>query len=430
MSENKDIKRISRREFMGTALTASAAFSFASKGFAGSSAGEINILKKGTVIKSPYNNVNWGEVDHVQSVTHYHCRAQEHLDAGYNRGIRHFAISNYYPSAPSSLEEKRNQWVVEHNHPIMHNGKLTTETINWNKVIMDPKTGWLDEIPEKIRKRFPMQVGGLIYPRAPKDIIISPNAEHAGFGGLTPRTHINSVGSMYASGHIKWSNYYKLPEHGYPYGTGREWRDAFRLMIDNLIFSDGGGLTINHPRWSNLTHEDICKMLDFDKEKVLGIEIWNHPSNEAGKRGWAIKEWDKVLATGRRCFGFCVSDHEHKSRPFFLGRNILLVNNFTEEECLKAYRQGRFYGALKGDSLRFKNISINNGKLLVETNNAMTIKFISMGEIIESVNDKTAEITLPSPSKVTGHNYVRVEAHDYEREIIFSNPIMIRTSEG
>ena len=40
------------------------------------------------------------------------------------------------------------------------------------------------------------------------------------------------------------------------HGTGLPWQTAFRMMLEQLFFADGGGITINHPHWSG---KRICR---------------------------------------------------------------------------------------------------------------------------------------------------------------------------
>lgn len=133
-------------------------------------------------------------------------------------------------------------------------------------------------------------------------------------------------------------------------GTNRPWRDAFRAALDGMLYPDAGGLTINHPG-GNL--DELLTQLDFDG-RVLGLEVWNHdglfgcsPKQPEAMTYYA--QWDNVLRTGRRCFGFFVKDHYLYGR----GRNVLLVSDFAartpperEREALRAYSQGRFFGLI------------------------------------------------------------------------------------
>ena len=120
-------------------------------------------------------------------------------------------------------------------------------------------------------------------------------------------------------------------------GVNRPWQQAFSEALDGnkldkngqpvqgLQYPEGGGVIINHPRHPV---EDSYKMLDFD-ERVLGVEVWNH------RRWFGLEDeephmsyydhWDEVLSSGRRAYGFFVKDHRIQGR----GRNILLVPDPT-----------------------------------------------------------------------------------------------------
>lgn len=69
-------------------------------------------------MQNPYADVNWETAEHLHSVNHEHtfapnvggeawvegepwCTPQEVFDSLYDRGIRHFAISNYHPAKPT-----------------------------------------------------------------------------------------------------------------------------------------------------------------------------------------------------------------------------------------------------------------------------------------------------------------------------------------
>jgi hypothetical protein len=150
-------------------------------------------------------------------------------------------------------------------------------------------------------------------------------------------------------------------------GSNRPWREVFRAALDGetvddtlrggLLHPDGGGITLNHPTGKR---DDYLPMLDFDP-RVLGIEVWNQLTSGFGSnRGFYesggsdapdhfLRLWDEILATGRRCWGFFVKDHNTYGR----GRNVLLVPpldsldpSAREASALRAYRSGTFFGAV------------------------------------------------------------------------------------
>lgn len=318
---------------------------------------------------NPYEGVNWGTFQHIQSTSHMHH--DRSFVSMAEDGFRHLPISNYYPSKPYDMT------------------KLNTSDFH----------------------------------RLPEGCIISPNAEHHNSIVGNRRNgdfHFNSLGSTWESGRPK--------EEGYEgqYGVNDKWENAFDSILANLIYKDGGGITINHPNWysyveNKLTLAQIQNFLDYDK-RVLGIEILNAPVTDT-EMGWALDVWDALLKTGRRVWGFCVTDHPKEEERPYQGRNVLLVNEFTEEECLKAYREGRFYGKTFNTELRFEEIKFENNVLTVRTNNATAITVVVDGK---TETFKGTEVTYTVPIDAV---YVRAEARtDTEYDYIFTNPFMLDPS--
>ena len=245
----------------------------------------------------------------IGSATHMHVTNQQVLNNGCKYGIRHFPISNYYPSAPYSSDTRLSDfWLRQHWLARMDDGVMLEPPINWNHIIT-----WRDELDEPYRSQLPFREGELIFTDIPEDTIISPNAEHHGFSNSS--SHICSPGSSFTSGNIDPKEHYHLKRHGFSVGFGGTWQEGFEGMLQSLIYPNGGGITINHPTWfSQLPEEQVLEMLDFD-ERVLGIEIYNDYS---AKRSWSetanyrtppesepgfsLNLWDRILSTGRRCW--------------------------------------------------------------------------------------------------------------------------------
>ena len=296
---------------------------------------------------NPYSNVNWATTDSIVSCSHMHLNQQDWFENAYGQGVRHFAISNYYPSAPS----------------------------------------------------YPLSS---IYDNVPIDAVSCPNAEHHSF--TDSNLHMCAIGSTYNSMD----------------GVEKAWSVGMAEALDGMIYPNGGGFTINHPHWSTLKPIDIIKMLDFNPF-VLGIEIYNDSTeiNYTPPKGWALDYWDEILRTGRRCWGFCVPDHEAKSGTF-KGRNILLVPELTEQACAEAYYNGAFYGVLNGSGLSFTEITATQQNVIVKTNGATSIIATNnLGSKIYNAN----EIIVSLDATV---NYIRFEAVDDSGERIFSQPIILR----
>lgn len=323
---------------------------------------------------NPYLGVDWETDQRIISISHAHSESQSQFNHLVTGGVQHYAISNYYPSSPTY-----------------------------------PLADFFETVPD--------------------GVIASPNAEHhsASVDGTTIHVlHFNSLGSTFSSG---------KPRGETPIGLdGLDWATAFNEILNNLQYEDAGGITLNHPSWSaaqtyimriNLFNW-FCRFLDHD-QRVLGLEIFNTAKEtEAGESMEVnLKLWDDILSTGRRCWGFCVPDHEGQTRNDWEGRNILLVPNVTEHECLKAYRDGRFYGKLANTNLAFRSINLSPSNILtVDTENADTINIVSNGKNVHTGSGNHAVYKANNSTK-----YIRVEAHT-DSDSIFSQPIMFDKKKG
>ena len=250
-------------------------------------------------------------------------------------------------------------------------------------------------------------LGDFITP--PLDAIGCPNAEHHGM--TDTQLHLCAIGSTFTSG---------TEDTQAAIGVNANWRSTFASVISTLIYTNGGGITLNHPIWSKLPFLDILKFLDYS-QLVLGVEIYNDSSVE-DKTNAPITLWDKILSTGRRCWGFCVSDHSARNLDaVWNGRNILLTPDTTEQSCAVAYRNGAFYGALKGNGLTFTNITVTSSQIQVSTNQATRIEFFSNKGRVKQVYEPTAVYALNREEI-----FVRMEAFDASGERLFSQPIMFK----
>ena len=294
---------------------------------------------------NPYENASFES--QIIGVTHAHCKTQFSLNRLYNGGVRHFAISNYYPSEPI----------------------------------------------------YPL---GSVFDNVPVDAISCPNAEFAHFIQSPTSFHMNGLGSTWAAGNETETS----PNIG--------WRESVTNILENLLYADAGGVTINHPIWSKLPFRKCLEVLDFD-DRVLGIEILNASTTYLDD---GIALWDKILATGRRCFGFCVPDHHAENHDEWVGRESILANadNYS---CLKAYRKGAFYSRINNTDLQFTSNRATDSALTVTTANAESIRIIT--------NTGTYETQGNSASYTFKRNdvYARAEASNNE-DRIFANAITLK----
>lgn len=349
---------------------------------------------------NPYENINWSTVQKVASISHAHSRVrnndgtkgevyQRYLDNAVADGATHIAFSNYYPSEP-----------------------------------FYPLSDFFETVPS--------------------GILGSPNAEHHNFDGWGA-LHMNGIGCFATTGQAGGLT---------PVGIQMTPEGGVKYVLSTLQYADAGGVTINHPGWTEMQNEQngfyrwtranakeaVLFLLDID-DRVIGMEIRNTSSlpiigagddSEENEYVNSVDLWDEVLSTGKRCWAFCVPDHETEWGAKWTGRNILLVDSFDEHTCLKAYRNGNFYSKLFNSELAFDNISYVNDIFTVSAPLAESIQIIIDGE---RTAYNSLSVSVPIPASAT---YVRAEAwmpydwvdrndrHHDVVEKIYSNPIMFK----
>ena len=310
-------------------------------------------------------NIDFNNCEQIKSVSHEHIVDQEKFDRAIARGYRHLAISHYTPSEPFYPLESVPSW-------------------RWDAT------------------------------KIPSNVIGSPNSEKV--KSINVMGHVNALGSFCKG-----------------YGTNDEetkrWDGVFEDILSQLQFEDGGGITLNHQGNSDESIKRVISELDYDSERVLGVEFYNNSYEEPEKR-WFTHLWDSVLATGRRCWGFAVVDWDvPTSYGEAYGCNMLLVPSFTEHECLKAYRNGHFYGIVKDTGLRFNNIMATKSQVIATTNKNCEISVVTDKGIVKTVNGTNIDYSVRS-----NDIYVRIVARDTqdgsEFASIFSNPIMFYDVDG
>ena len=296
-------------------------------------------------MNNPYSGVSFES--QIIGVTHAHCVSQAEFERLYGGGIRHFAISNYYPSAP-----------------------------------VYPLSELFSDVPD--------------------DAISCPNAEFAHFTSSPTSLHLNGVGSTWSAGNEEDTS----PHKG--------WRESVGNILENLLYSDGGGVTLNHPVWSGLPFKKCIEILDFDN-RILGIEIINTNTDNLTE---SLALWDAILATGRKCYAFAVPDHYAQTHSIWVGFESILSES-DNHSCLQAYRNGAFYSRVKNTNLVFTGISVEGSTLTVTTDNANSIQLIT--------NNGTQETQGNSATYTFGRNdvYVRAEALNND-DRIFSNAIILK----
>lgn len=383
--------------------------------------------------RHPYADVDWRKTIRVNTTSHVHCPQMKTFKALLDWGLEFLTFSNYYPSAPYFPAKKMTDgyYRVHHDFPVMVNGERTAGPFNWSSII----SNWKEELGAHYANGVKFKEGGPLF-NVPEGFLEAPNAEHHRFklddGSSAGALHLCAPGSMFASGTFDAHDIYKTLSHGYDYGSGEKWRCAVDRMLESLLYPEGGGVTINHPARSQLEDSLIFDMLDHDP-RVLGIEVFNYAVVAKKHCPWSRQNcedyWDRALSTGRQCFGFFVPDwglpDPISGKAVYEGLNILLVREKTARECLRAYREGNFYGAIKGaGALAFTSISFDGNRLAATVDKPAKLQMISKsGVVAEKFGMSLAHTGFDRKRDI----YLRVKAvaADDSKEVLYSQPIML-----
>jgi len=362
--------------------------------------------------ENPYEEVDWDRWECLPSMSHQHQGQTEvSRELFLAMGYRHFAFSNYYPSAPTyplpQAFAAKHPGVIAAPNAEQHS--FTDSGLHANSLGSLFASGYGSSIPGSSLAEAPVvhRFEGLrrfeeqrpwegVY-RLDLRLSATPGSDAGNTGAVASLTLEGANACNFRSafadeGPIQGKSYtagnhtiylraggdaletrldydpaaLTVPQFRLMQGTNRPWREVFRAILDGeeaggrkvggLLHPDGGGITLNHPTGKL---DDYTPMLDFDP-RVLGIEVWNQLTSgfgsdrgfyEAGDRPplHFHRLWDEILATGRRCWGFFVKDHNTYGR----GRNLLLVppldglsSREREAAALRAYRQGTFFGSV------------------------------------------------------------------------------------
>jgi len=373
----------------------------------------------------PYATVDWTCVRRVNTTSHGHCISQDMLDVYVKRGFGLMTISNYYPSAPTMPGRTitKDFYRFHQTHKLNFRGKWVDPPKDWNAVI----AAHPEYVDPTAKSQYPLvEKGERMFPNWPDGLLEAPNAEHHTFlhrdgDEEDIMLHLCAPGSAFASGSFDKWGLLGTKKQGWCPGCGEFWGTSVDRMIEGLIVPDGGGVTINHPTWSQLDRKLVLDLLDWDP-RVLGLEVL-----EAGHN--SEHYWDWVLATGRQCFGFFVPDWSLKNDVF--GVNVLLVKEKTVEDCLRAYRQGNFYGAAHGlGELSFTSITFDGKTVSARVDRPARLEVKTAQGVVKTVLGTEIAWSVPEHKEWQGpitDVFARVKAFatDGSGEVLFSQPFML-----
>ncbi len=125
-------------------------------------------------------------------------------------------------------------------------------------------------------------------------------------------------------------------------------------------FNSAGGLAfIAHPSWSSLVHEDLACLKGY-----AGIELYNTGCDVEVAKGYSVAQWDSLLSSGVRCWGFAVDDtHRYTVPPIDADGGWVVLKAGEPAEMLESLKNGQFYSST-GPEIKAVKISSSAVQLL------------------------------------------------------------------
>ena len=127
-------------------------------------------------------------------------------------------------------------------------------------------------------------------------------------------------------------------------------------------------------------------------------------------------------------------DHSIRRKDGNFGVSVLVTPERTAHACLKAYRDGNFYGAKRGlNELKFTRIVFNDTTVEAETDKPARLTVITgLGVVKEVAKGTSIKWTLEkdyewSAPQKNAHIFARIKAYalDGSGEELFSQPYML-----
>jgi hypothetical protein len=147
--------------------------------------------------------------------------------------------------------------------------------------------------------------------------------------------------------------------------------DADRQRPINDTDAQGGFTVLNHPNWqSHYNHfpQELMERLTG----YLGIEIYNGVIERLEGSALATDRWDRLLASGRRVWGFA-HDDSHAAGDIGRGWNVVQATDRSVAAICDAIRSGRFYAST---GVEITRIEVEGDTLSVAAPNAQRIRFL------------------------------------------------------
>ncbi len=193
---------------------------------------------------------------------------------------------------------------------------------------------------------------------------------------------------------------------------------ADRQLVLNEIGADGGLSIVNHPNWNREFNHCPQKYID-EWSGYDGMEVFNGAIYRLPGSPFAGDRWDRILAQGRRVWGFANDDY-HRPDDFLLGWNVVQSESGTAADIVDALKTGRFYAST---GVEIRRIEVTDDTITVESPNADRIAVsFDFGVRAHHVEGGTIEYRI-SPDVEA--RYYRVECYGRGEACAWTQPFFV-----
>ena len=194
--------------------------------------------------------------------------------------------------------------------------------------------------------------------------------------------------------------------------------DGDRQKVIDAIAADGGLSIMCHPNWeANFNHCPQEKLVAL--QGYAGIEIFNGVVSWLEGCATATDRWDRLLAEGRRIWGFAHDDC-HREEDVGVGWNMVQAERGNAADIMHALRTGRFYAS---NGVEIDRIEVDGNTVTVRAKDAHRISVFSDYARRQAVVDGPG-ITYTVPEDAA-FRYVRFECAGCGEKKAWTQPFFI-----
>ncbi len=195
--------------------------------------------------------------------------------------------------------------------------------------------------------------------------------------------------------------------------------DPNRQTILDQIKQDGGLAIMNHPNWGGSYNHCPLEVLQT-LQGYTGIEIFNGVVVYLDGSEFATDKWDRLLAKGRRVWGFATDDSHEPSVHAGMGWIMVQSGSRAVADIVTAIREGRFYAST---GVFFDAIKVEGLTVTARAENAQRFRVCAdNGKVLKITDGPEIQFTA-KPDK--GITYIRIEGYGTGGQTAWLQPMFI-----